>query len=68
MGRLYDAIQSLDDIIRSKGLDTFRVKGEISMRTGFLMGFVEPDDPDDEEKLRDLAQAASEILGMPISF
>jgi hypothetical protein len=63
MGKLYEAVQQINAIIERQGLDPFKTKGSISMRTGFLLSFIAPDDPDDPEKLETLRQVAFEILG-----
>jgi glycosyltransferase involved in cell wall biosynthesis len=44
VSRLYDAVQQVERIISARGLDPFTTKGQISMHTGFLLGFVAPDD------------------------
>jgi hypothetical protein len=67
MGRMYDAVEAIDEIIARKGLDVFHTKGDISMRTGFLLSFVDPSDPDDEDKLRELQDAVMAVLGERLS-
>ncbi len=68
MGKLYDAAQEVDRIIDRQGLDTFRVKGQISMRTGFLLAFISPNDPDDPEKIEALQAAALDVLGQRLDI
>lgn len=63
MGKLYDAVEQVHQIIERKGLDPFRTKGQLSMRTGFLLTFIRPEDPDDQEKIDALQEAALEVLG-----
>jgi hypothetical protein len=63
MGNLYDAVQQIDAIIAKKGVDPFKTKGAISMRTGFLLSFIGPEDPDDDAKVEQLRQVVLEVLG-----
>lgn len=63
MGRLYEAAKRIDDIIERKGLDKFRIRGAISLKTGFVVGLIAEDEPDDPQKLSALRQAAEEVLG-----
>ncbi|MDZ4180266.1 MAG: hypothetical protein U1E29_13720 [Coriobacteriia bacterium] len=63
MGQLFDAIQRLDSEIERRGLDAFRVKGEIGMSAGFFLGIVRESDPDDPERLAALRSAIRESLG-----
>lgn len=68
MGKLYDAAKQIDALIEKRGMDPFKTKGQISMRTGFLLSFISPDDPDDEGRLEQLKEVAYEVLGERISI
>ena len=48
-------------------MDPFKTKGMISMRTGFLLSFISPEDPDDDERLEQLKQVVFEVFGERIS-
>ena len=63
MGKLYDGAQQIQKIIERRGLDNFKVKGQISMRTGFLLAFIGPEDPDEMDRIEALKKAAEEVLG-----
>lgn len=67
MGRLYDAVVAIDRVIESRGLDAFKVKGQISMKAGIFLAIIFPDTPDDEQKLQAVKQAAEEVLGQGIN-
>lgn len=67
MGKLYEAARQIDAVIEKRGMDPFKTKGQISMRTGFLLSFISPDDPDDDERIEQLKQVAYEVLGERIS-
>ncbi len=66
MGRLYDAIQEIDRLAEARGLDGFRVKGQLNLATGFFVGLIMPDTPDDLEKLVALKDAAKSVLGVDL--
>jgi hypothetical protein len=66
MGRMYEMVQRIDSIIDRKGLDAFKTKGQISLECGFFVSLIGPDEPDDDQKIRTLADAAQRVLGEPI--
>jgi len=66
MGQLFDIRQSIDLIIRQKGMDEYLVRGQISMKAGFMLSLVSERTPDDPEKARRLKDAALEVLGTQI--
>ena len=64
MGSLYDDCQKVERYLESSGLDIYRSRGEIATRCGFLMPLVKPDDPDDDQMIQALHEAADEVLGL----
>ncbi len=66
MGKLYDYCQKIDQHIQANGLDVFRTRGALAMKTGFIVTLVGPDDPDDPEKIRALKEAAKEVLDLTL--
>ena len=64
MGVLYDHAQKIEHHIQSTGLDVFKTRGAIAMRSGFIISLVKPDDPDDPAKIEALRKAAEEVLGL----
>lgn len=68
VGRLYDAVEEIDRVCQARGLDSVKVKGEISMRAGFFLAIVFPHTPDDTEKLDKLRTAARDVLGVSLSI
>jgi hypothetical protein len=68
VGRLYDAVQEIDDTIALKGLDAHEARGLIGMKAGFFLITITPDTPDDPERLSELKSAAEEVLGQPMTF
>lgn len=66
-GRLYLAVQRIDSVIERRRLDRFKARGEIALRAGFGLGFVDADTPDDPAMLSRLEAAAKAVLGEPIS-
>ena len=67
VGQLYAAVRKIDSIIERKRLDRFKMRGQIALRAGFGLGFIDADTPDDPEMLSKLEAAASAVLGEPIS-
>lgn len=63
VGRLHRMVQAIDAVIARRGLDRFRVRGEIALRAGFALDFVEPDTLDEPAPVARLAAAASAVLG-----
>ena len=68
VGRLYDAIEEIDRVCTSRGLDKIKVKGEISMKAGFFLAIVFPHTPDDSEKIDKLRQSAEDVLGISLNL
>ncbi len=68
MGRLYDAIQSVESIIQAKGLNPSETRGMIGMKAGFFLVIIRPDTEDDPEKLASLKRAAEDVLGVRVPF
>jgi hypothetical protein len=68
MGQLYDCCTGIQEHIERNGLDVFKTRGEIALKTGFLISLVEPDDPDDPEKLAALKSAAQDVLGIQLDY
>ena len=64
MGILYDHAQKIEQHIKNNGLDVFKTRGAIAMRSGFIISLVTPDDPDDPTKIEALRKAAEEVLSL----
>lgn len=62
-GKLFALVQKINAAIERKKLDPFATRGEIAMKAGFGLGFIDGDTPDDAEKLSKLRSAASAVLG-----
>jgi predicted regulator of Ras-like GTPase activity (Roadblock/LC7/MglB family) len=62
-GRLLQLVQRINSAIERKKLDPFAVRGEIALKAGFGLGFIDADTPDEAEKLSKLKAAASAVLG-----
>jgi predicted regulator of Ras-like GTPase activity (Roadblock/LC7/MglB family) len=66
-GQLHQAVERIDSVIRRRKLDRFKIRGEIALRAGFGLGFIDADTPDDPVMLSKLESAASAVLGEPLS-
>lgn len=64
MGHLYDQAQQIEQHIQRNGLDVFKTRGAIAMKSGFIISLIKPDDPDDPTKIEALRKAAEEVLGL----
>jgi predicted regulator of Ras-like GTPase activity (Roadblock/LC7/MglB family) len=62
-GKLLALVQRINAAIERKRLDPFATRGEIAMKAGFGLGFIDAETPDDAEKLSKLRSAASAVLG-----
>lgn len=68
MGRLYQAKKEVESLIAKKKLDPYQIKGEIGMRTGIVFGLINPNTPDDQQKIVKLIKAVQEILGTTLQL
>lgn len=66
MGELYEAKLKIEKIIEDKRLDPIKTKGEIGLRVGIMLGFINTNTPDNDFKLKLLKNAVQEILGESI--
>ncbi len=60
---LFALVQRIEAVIEQQRLDRFRVRGEIALKAGFGLGFIDARTPDDPAKAAKLRAAASAILG-----
>lgn len=68
MGVLYNAVQTVERLIQERGLDDFSTKGAINLEAGFFISLVNPDTPDDPERLVSLRHGAEKVLNCPMPF
>jgi hypothetical protein len=66
MGKLFEARQKIETVIKAKSLDAAEAKGSIGFKTGLLLGLITPTTPDDPVKFEKLARAVKEILGVEL--
>jgi hypothetical protein len=64
VGKLYNYAQQIEQHIQRNNLDVFKTRGAIAMRVGFIITLVNPDDPDDPDKVAALKTAAEDVLGL----
>jgi hypothetical protein len=64
MGVLYTLKISIEEKIRSGGLDAMEVRGTIGLRTGRLLSLISPNTPDDPIVIAKMKQAAKEVLNI----
>jgi hypothetical protein len=66
MSQLHEIVMRIDGIIADKGLPAYKTKGEIALRAGFILSWVNASTPDDPVKIQKLKAAAAEILKTPV--
>lgn len=64
MGKLYDYAQRIEEHIQRNNLDVFKTRGAIAMKVGFIITLIQPDDPDDPDRIAALRQAAESVLDL----
>jgi hypothetical protein len=62
-GELWRTVQRIDELLAGHGGNRFKLRGLIAMKAGFALDLVEPDSPDDPERLQRLRSAAAAVLG-----
>ena len=62
MGQLHDIVQKIDALIAKAQLPAYKTKGEIALRAGFILSWVNASTPDDPAKIAKLRAAVQEIL------
>lgn len=68
MGKLYDGCCQITEHIESRGLDVFKTRGAIAMKTGFLITLIGPNEPDDPQKIEALKSAARDVLDLELNI
>lgn len=66
MGQLNDLKYSVERVIAERGLDEYLVKGQISLKAGFMLSLVNERTPDSAEKSSKLREAVLDVLGARI--
>lgn len=61
--KLHALVQRINEVIERRKLDPFATRGEIALRAGFGLGFIDAETPDDPDKLASLKAAARAVLG-----
>jgi hypothetical protein len=66
MGKLFEYRNVIDDKVKNMGKDAFRVKGQIGLKSGLVIGMIEANTPDNPEQVRALRIAVKEVLGLSV--
>jgi len=62
MGQLHDLCTKIDTYITTEKLDKFKVRGQLSLVCGFMLGFVSAKTPDDPGQIAALKKAGLVVL------
>jgi len=66
MGKLFEYRNVIEDKVKSMGTDAFKVKGQIGLKSGLVIGMIQANTPDDPEQVRALRAAVEEVLGLAV--
>ena len=66
MGRLYEYAVRIQKTIESRDLDLYKTRGALAMKAGFIVTLIQPDDPDDPDRIQALREAAREVLDLEL--
>ncbi len=66
MGQLYTMANKINSLITERKLNMHEIKGRITLKTGFILNFINQDTPDDPIKIKNLAAAVKEILDVSL--
>lgn len=68
MGELYEMSRRITEEIGrdNSPMDQVRLRGELAVKTGFIVTLIAPSDPDDPAKIAALRAAARDVLGLTL--
>lgn len=69
MSQLYDAVQRVDELIRTSGKsdkERIQAKGQIAIKAGFMLASITEQSPENPEKLASLRAAVRSVLGQEL--
>lgn len=65
-GELHRLVQAVEELIRQRGGDRVRLRGQIALKAGFTLDLVDAGTPDDPGRISSLRAAARAVLGQDI--
>lgn len=66
MGQLHEMCMKIDAHIAKNKLETFKVRGQLSLACGFMLGFVNAKSPDDPAQIEALKKASKTVLKLAL--
>lgn len=69
MSQLYDAVQRVDELIRTSGKsdkERIQAKGQIAIKAGFMLASITEQSPENPAKLASLRAAVRSVLGQEL--
>jgi hypothetical protein len=66
MGKLFEYKNIIEEKVKNMGADAFKVKGQIGIKAGILIGSIDANTPDDPAKVQALRAAIKEVLGIAV--
>jgi hypothetical protein len=66
VGKLNDFKLRIEQKIQADRLDPVAIKGKLSLKSGTLLAFINPNTPDNPEAIEKLKRAAKEVLNLAL--
>jgi hypothetical protein len=66
MGKLFDYRNIIENKLKGMGSDGFKLKGQIGLKTGLLVGMISATTPDDPAQVKAMREAIKEVLGITV--
>ena len=66
MGQLHDMCKKIDQHVTKQRLEIFKVRGQLSLECGFMIGFVSASSPDDPTQIAALKKASKNLLNLTL--
>jgi hypothetical protein len=69
MSQLFDVVQKVDALLKSSGKagkEFFQIKGQISLKAGFILTAINEKTADDPQKLAALKAAVKAVMGVDV--
>jgi hypothetical protein len=66
MGQLLDMRNKIDAHVAKKKLEQFKVRGQLTLACGFMVGFVNASTPDDPKQIAALKKASKTVLNLDL--
>jgi hypothetical protein len=69
MSQLFELVQKVDTLLKNSGKsgkDFFQIKGQISLKAGFILTAIKETTPDDPKQMAALKAAVKAVMGVDV--